>query len=186
MSLIQNAKMKLPITGSKQIKNTSFFIVSHEGCEYQIRMFPFQVDKPLPSFLYCWVKDAYNGILTQDRSYYLKDIFTIGECYNFRIKNDFSYQPSNPYFEIIYQNCITTRLYNVSTKKFKVGDDVLCRVVDINDKGGLIVTFVGGGPETEQDNPEGELPDATDLPAAPVFLKTTTKTCCIYLIMVRT
>lgn len=139
MALIQNQKLLLHVKGIKAVRGNSFFIVEHDGVEYLIRQFPFQIDKPVPKALKCWVKDAAKGELLQDRSDYLDQLYRVGEEFPFRVRNDFTHFGSHPYYEVIDSNGIVTRLYNFNSIKLNIGDEVSCRVTEINDKGGLFV-----------------------------------------------
>lgn len=143
MALKQNQKLLLHVKSTKTVRGNSFFIVEHDGVEYSIKQFSFQIDKPVPNALPCWVKDADKGELVQDRTFYFKQLYKEGEIYPFRVRNDFTHTGhAHPYYEIIDNNGIFTRLYCFDKKKLNVDDQINCRIVEINDKVGLSVELI--------------------------------------------
>lgn len=159
MALKQNQKLLLHVKSTKTVRGNSFFIVEHEGVEYSIKQFPFQVDKPVPTALPCWVKDADKGELVQDRTFYFKQLYKEGGVYPFRVRNDFTHTGhAHPYYEIVDNNGIFTRLYCFDKKKLNVDDQINCRIVEINDKVGLSVELIdvisSKSSQTYMDKPE--------------------------------
>ena len=107
----------------------SYYIVTLNGEEHSIGMFPFQLDQEPAKTLHCYVKDVIDGkpLLVQDYSYLLKELYTVGQSYTFTVRRNFTQLPE-PFYEVVDEKGIPLNLRKYGTAKLSERQKIECTV----------------------------------------------------------
>lgn len=116
-----------------------FRVRTEDGVEYTLPKFKFQINKPLPDFLICYVKSLNPTILCQDIAAIINQFYTSGKEYDFIVKADRT--ESNKYYELEDEHGLCFKLINAPLPLSK-GNNIKCRVVSIKGKN-VTLKYVG-------------------------------------------
>ena len=112
-----------------------FKIRTDDGVVFSLQKFRFQINQPLPDSIRCYVKSLYPLTLGQDISVFIKDFYTEGEEYNFKIKAIKS--DIVQIYELEDDHDLCFRLYN-APDSLAIGSRVKCKIMKIR---GINVTL---------------------------------------------
>lgn len=107
-----------------------FYIVNFKGSQYKVRMYNFQVHKPgIPKELNCIVTEFPSYVkISQDRTTLIQELYKVGECYTFRVKNKLT-----NYYSVVDINGLRFSLsYSSSDHRLTEGQSVVARVKSID------------------------------------------------------
>ena len=122
--------MKLKVLGISVYDGRQSYEVEYEGQKRFVNLYKFQEGEVLPKELDCNVKDLGEGkvSITQNIIPYLEERYSLGETYEFIVRNDFS---RSGYYELIDQDGFYFRLNSMPGMVLYIGQEVTCRVIDM-------------------------------------------------------
>lgn len=114
-------------------------IKTDDGVEFSLQKFKFQQATPVPDFIQIYVKSLYPITLGQDISIFIKDFYSEGKEYDFKvksIKND-----SVQVYELEDEHDLCFRLYN-APESLSIGSRIKCKIVKIRGVN-VVLKYVG-------------------------------------------
>ena len=131
-------------TGYFKENRKFFYTVNHDGKEYSVPMFKYQIPLGLPDALDCIIKKDKGGIhITQDLQKVIKERYEVGGVYNFKIKER---QGDN--YTVLDENGLVFYLTEYKGRTLPFGKSITAKVKSIR-KSRVVLTFVG---EKKADN----------------------------------
>lgn len=131
MELIEKQIYTFPIKETTMMNGGLYAIVSVNGFDCPVRLFDFQKGDARPSQLSCIFK-GYNAehepMLMQDVAPLLKQIYKIGEVYDFKVRSDYS---SRGYYEVTDSNGFILRLTDYGKQRLYEKQTIKARVLSI-------------------------------------------------------
>ena len=110
MELVKGQKYAFPIKETMLQNGVLYYVINVNGYDCQLKVFPFQRGLAKPPRLQCVFK-GYNGanepIFMQDIEPLLKQLYKVGEVYEFKVKCDYS---ESGYYEVVDKNGFILRL----------------------------------------------------------------------------
>ena len=116
-----------------------YTVKTPDGQNFQLRKFRFQINKPLPDVIRCYIKQVSPSlVLTQDISGLIKDFYETGKEYEFRVKG--SKLDSELIYEIEDHRGLCFRLK--TPNMLSVGSQVRCKISNIKNAN-VTLQYVG-------------------------------------------
>lgn len=125
-------KVSFTVREAKSEGGNIYFIIHPEGYDQDIKAFDFQRGKVPPFTIDCYcraIKDNGEPVFMQDIAKVLPQLYTVGQAYDFRVKNDVS---GAGYYEVIDSNGLVCRLSDYGRARLHLNQVVTCQVTDIN------------------------------------------------------
>ena len=132
MELVKGQKYAFPIKETKVENGDLFYVINVNGYDCSLKVFPFQRGTIKPLRVQCVFK-GYNGanepLFMQDIEPLLKQLYKIGESYEFKVKGDYS---ESGYYEVVDKNGFILRLTDYGKTKVYVNQVIKAKVKSIN------------------------------------------------------
>lgn len=132
MELIKGQKYAFPIKETKIENGDLYYVINVNGYDCPLKVFPFQRGTNRPPRVQC-VFRGYNGanepLFMQDIEPLLKQLYKIGETYEFKVKGDYS---ESGYYEVVDKNGFILRLTDYGKAKVYVNQVIKAKVKSIN------------------------------------------------------
>lgn len=124
----------------KERSSRKFYrIMTEDGVELSLQKFKFQQKLPIPETINCFVKSVYPLSLGQDISFFIREFYSEGKDYEFKIKA--IKKDSVQIYELEDDNELCFRLYN-APDSLTVGSRIKCKVIRISGVN-VILKYVG-------------------------------------------
>ena len=122
--------MKLKVQGKSEYDGRQSYEVVYEGEKHFVNLYKFQEGEMLPQELDCNIKQLGDGkvSIVQNIIPFLEERYTLGETYEFIVRNDFSH---SGYYELADKDGFYFRLDALPGLVLYIGQEVECRVIDM-------------------------------------------------------
>lgn len=131
---------KLEVTKINKVvgRSRNYYVVKHNGSEYNVPMFMFQNDEPKPDKIKCIIDDK--GQIKQDLHVLLDRYYKVMGLYRFKVKNKFA---GLKYYElederIKHEDVKLTLPFSESKESLEKGQVIECMVKELTDKKPLL------------------------------------------------
>ena len=132
MELVKGQKYAFPIKETMLQNGVLYYVINVNGYDCQLKVFPFQRGLAKPPRLQCVFK-GYNGanepIFMQDIEPLLKQLYKVGEVYEFKVKCDYS---ESGYYEVVDKNGFILRLTDYGNTNVYINQTIKAKVKSIN------------------------------------------------------
>lgn len=122
--------MKLKVLGISEYDGRQSYVVEYEGQKQFVSLYKFQEGEVLRQELDCNVKQLGEGKVSINQNIipFLEERYTLGMTYDFMVRNDFS---RSGYYELIDKDGFYFRLDALPNLVLYIGQEVTCRVIDM-------------------------------------------------------